>query len=182
MSGQYTIELHQHRLAAWDAATSARVRGICSFSVRQGAEILEASGFNEEFSSPDVLPSPADLDMTHKQWREEAIAAAEMRGLSDFSHGIAAKLINSYLKVRFVCAGLHDHERVKCLHPPIDRVLLTELANRNAGGYGKEWRKFRDHGWSKFDSELYQTVIDKIRLCLPGQPLWMIEEHWAGYQ
>jgi hypothetical protein len=96
---------------------------------------------------------------------------------------VAAKLINCYFKVRFVCAGQHEHERVKCLHPPIDEVLLKKLAAQNIGGLGEQWRQFSKQRWSKFDSVTYQRVIDCIRGSLaPGEPLWKIEEYWPGHQ
>jgi hypothetical protein len=177
----YTIEEHQHRSAAWDAGRSASVKG-CRFKVQQAKNILEACGFNAAFSRTEHLPSPENIDRTHEKWRKAIIEAANQQGLK-FTHGVAAKLINCYLKVRFVCAGQHEHERVKCLHPPIDEVLLRELAAQNVGGFRDQWRRFRQGRWSRFDSTTYQSVIDHIRQSLPpGEPLWKIEEHWKGHQ
>lgn len=100
-----------------------------------------------------------------------------------FTHGVAAKLINCYLKVRFVCGGHHADERVQMLHPPIDEVLLKELAAMNFGGNAASWRKFRQARWSKFDSETYESVVELIRSSLPpNEPLWKIEEYWRGHQ
>lgn len=178
----YTIEEHQHRFAAWAASTAAAASKLCRFKVYQGIEILEDCGFNASFASPVNLPIPADIDATHRHWREAVIAAARDRGLP-YTHGVAAKLINCYLKVRFVCGGHYDNERVKCLHPPIDEVLLKSLAVDNFGDKGKEWRKFRMSRWSRFDSATYERVIAHIRNTLPTDaPLWKIEEHWRGHQ
>ena len=176
----YTIEEHQHRFAAWAASRAASVKGY-RFTVKRGVAILEACGFNPAFSSVAHLPTPAAIDETHRQWRKCVIAAAAAQDLT-FSHGVAAKLINVYLKARFVCAGRHEHERVKCLHPPIDSELLKGLAKENVRGFARQWRKFNQARWSKFDSGQYQTVIDLVRVCLPGQPLWKIEEYWKGHQ
>lgn len=177
----YTMEEHQHRLAAWAASRAASVKG-CRFKVNLGFRILEDSGFTASFSSPASLPSPKNMDRKHGEWRGVVIGVAERQGLK-FSHGVAAKLINCYLKVRFVCAGQHQHARVKSLHPPIDEVLLKELAKRDIGGFGKQWRRFRQERWSRFDSSTYESVIDHVRRSLPtGAPLWKIEAHWAGHQ
>lgn len=177
----YTIAEHQHRSAAWDAATSARASKLCRFTVSDGIRILERTGFNAALASPEQLPAPETLDREHLRWREAMITEARELGLI-FTHGIAAKLINSYLKVRFVCANHHGHERVKGLHPPIDRILLETLGRQNVGGYQKEWSRFGQAAWSKFDSATYQGVIDLMRGSLPlGVPLWMIEEHWIGH-
>lgn len=177
----YTIEDHKHISAAWGAATGARASKLCRFSVAVGKQILEEAGFTARFTLTE-LPLPAELDARHTQWRRTVVEKARSKKLA-FTHGIAAKLINGYLKDRFVCGGDHDHERVKCLHPPIDALLLGSLARANFGGQARSWRKFHDKRWSKYDSATYQSVIDLIRETLsPGEPLWKIEEHWEGHQ
>lgn len=179
----YTIEEHKHRFAAWCAARSASASKLCRFKVYQGKEILEACGFKPAFSNPNQLPTPRNIDQKHEEWREDIINMAEKYGLKCFTHGVAAKLINCYLKTRFVCGGYHEHERVKCLHPPIDRLLLGELAKRNVGGFAVQWKEFKEKPWSRFDSNTYQSVIDQIRKSLKkNEPLWKIEEHWEGHQ
>lgn len=178
----YTIEEHKHRLAAWDAASSASASPLCRFKVEAGIAILETCGFDSGFATAAQLPEPEMLDATHRQWRESVITAANPHGL-EFTHGIAAKLINCYLKVRFVCGGHHDHERVMCLHPPVDEVLLKALAAQDVGGHAATWRAFRNARWSKFDSGTYEAAINLMRASLPAnEPLWMIEEYWQGHQ
>lgn len=175
----YNIELHKHRLAAWAASRAASVKG-CRFKVQHGVAILETSGFNPAFLTSS-LPGSDGVDVKHTEWRKNVIAAAERNDLV-FSHGVAAKLINCYLKVRFVCGGQHDQESVKHLHPPIDDLLLKALAKCNFGGEAKQWRKFRQKRWSKFDSETYENAINLIRQKLSGAPLWKIEAHWKGHR
>lgn len=178
----YTIHEHQHRLAAWAASTAASSSKLCRFKVHQGVAILEACGFKPSFSNPDKLPAPKQIGRKHREWRSAVVAEAGKRGL-EFNDGVAAKLINCYLKVRFVCGGHHEHERVRCLHPPIDEVLLLRLAAVDLGGHAKQWRRFRQGRWSKFDSSTYEDVISLIRASLPpNEPLWKIEEYWKGHQ
>ncbi len=117
----------------------------------------------------------------HREWRNAVIRAAGQEGVTA-THGVAAKLINCYVKVRLVCAGHHEDARVKAMHPPIDEVLLRRLVKLNVGGYEGQWKKAREIRWSKFNSAQYEKVIGLIRMALPGRPLWMIEEHWAGHQ
>jgi hypothetical protein len=71
---------------------------------------------------------------------------------------------------------------VQALHPPIDAVLLAELASRNFGGFRAAWNRARRIRWSKFNSSNYQTVIQHVRAALNGAPLWTIEQHWRGHQ
>ncbi len=178
----YTIEKHNHRLAAWAASTSASASPLCRFKVEVGVAVLENSGFTAEAFAIANLPTPAELDVIHAGWRETVINSAQVQGRT-FTHGIAAKLINCYLKVRFVCAGEHLHERVRALHPPIDALLLAALAQANFGGQAMEWRNFHNLRWSKFDSATYQAVINLMRESMPaGDPLWKIEEYWEGHQ
>lgn len=181
MSTVYGIDLHTHRLAAWAACTAARASKLCRFSVEDGTTILEQAGFTEAFVLSH-LPAISDTDQIHRQWRETIIRAADANGYA-FTHGVAAKLINCYMKVRFVCGGHNADPRVSALHPPIDKVLLTALEKRNFGGHRASWRLLSSKGWSKFDSQDYEKTIHLIRTSLPtGLPLWTIEEHWRGYQ
>lgn len=178
----YAIEEHQHRFAAWAASSAASISPLCRFRVETGIEILETCGFNADYSDPNRLPDRGAIDKQHKEWRIAMIDSATRRKLP-FTHGVAAKLIDCYLKSRFVCGSHHRHDRVACLHPPIDAQLLAELAARNVGGFAKQWRVFRDQRWSKYGSRTYQDVIDCIRCALsPGDPLWMIEKYWKGHQ
>lgn len=151
----------------------------------EGQRILEASGFTPAFALEN-LPAPEDIDERHRDWRELVRnAATELFGYpgSKFSHGVAAKLINSYLKARFVCGGLHADERVMALHPPIDAVLLKGLADANFGNVRRRWIELHEARWSKFDANTYQQAINLIRETLgKGVPLWKIEAHWQGYQ
>lgn len=180
----YDINLHNHRFAAWAAARAASVQK-CRFSVKAGVEILEYLGFHH-MNDPDQLPpaSEADIDACHAQWREDAIGFAQgSLQTENFTHGIAAKLINVYLKARFVCGGQAYHPRVIRLHPPIDRLLLDELAASNIGLKRKSWSMLRDEGWSNYSSERYMEAVSLLREAIPpGEPLWLIESYWRGYQ
>src|SRR5262245_8143972 len=127
----YGIEEHAHRYAAWAASRGASVVGH-RFSVDRGRSLLEECGFSAAYCRPDQLPPPSAIDREHRQWRETIIRSTRAGGA--FTHGVAAKIINLYLKGRFVCGGHAGHERVDALHPPIDSVLLTTLADLNVGG------------------------------------------------
>lgn len=180
----YTIEEHIHRSAAWAAATSARASQNCRFTVCVGKKILEECGFNASFSLDD-LPSPENLDSKHCEWRDKVIKSAKSKGFHDeFTHGVAAKLINCYLKDRFICGGYHTKRQVKALHPPIDAILIAGLVSAGPEKlkFHSEWKKLRYTRWSNLTSEKYQEIIDLVRKTVEGKPLWMIEEYWPGHQ
>jgi len=179
-STPYGIERHKHLFAAWAASRAASVKG-CRFSVEQGRAILEACDFTSEFAAPEQLPPPEGTNHEHRRWRHAAIGAAELHALT-FTHGVAAKLINIYLKSRFVCGGHHSHKRVRALHPPIDNVVLRALARSDFGGFGRDWRSARSTRWSRLNSDQYEKVIELIRISVKDAPLWMIEQFWRGNQ
>lgn len=180
MSSAYSIEDHKHRLAAWAASRAASVKG-CRFSVEDGVRILECAGFDARFSKPDNLPGRTELDSCHRRWREDVIAEAKNRNLH-FTHGVAAKLINCYLKVRFVCGGHEVDTRVAALHPPIDGLMLKALAMAEDPKIQGRWKGFGNRPWSKLDSETYESLIGLIRQTVGAAPMWSIEEYWRGYQ
>jgi hypothetical protein len=176
----YDIFDHVHRISSWAAGTAVR-RGR-HFSVKDGQLILSGAGFPLLLRKGlEGLPSPEAIDSTHRFWRENVIGLAGERGLS-WSHGLAAKLINVYLKVAYVGIFSHDDPRVNALHPPIDRVLLNKLSEIDVGNR-RRWSRYRDRGWTRFDSREYEEVINAFRAALgPGVPLWKIEREWPGYQ
>lgn len=185
-SSAYGIEEHAHLFAAWAASRAASVKG-CRFTVKRGRDILEACGFNpQQPSKLEHLPEDSAIDIQHREWRKLACASAkklaEKNDTYKFTHGVAAKLINVYLKTRFVCGGYHDDPKVKALHPPIDKLLLEELARQNIGEHRKEWKSASNKGWSRMTSCEYEKLIDLIKNALSKKPLWMIEEHWKGNQ
>jgi hypothetical protein len=177
----YSIEEHKHRFAAWAAGRAATVNG-CRFKVEAAKNILEKSGMKEVARNIDNLPQPEDFDVFHKCWREDVIVAAKPLGL-EFTHGVAAKLINIYLKSVYVCGENHAEPKVRAIHPPIDSVLLDDLYNQNIGDLKSEWQKARKARWSKLTSNEYEDIIKAVQKVIPpSQGLWKIEEYWQGFQ
>ena len=177
----YTIEEHKHRFSAWAAGRAASVNG-CRFSVEQAKIILETARLNKLLATPDNLPEPQNIDTRHRVWRNNVIAAAKKKYGLNFTHGVAAKLINIYLKAGFVCGGHHADARVRALHPPIDSVLLDELSAQDVGGFRLAWNEARRIRWSHFDSAQYEAVMNRIRTSMPNQALWEVEQYWRGHQ
>lgn len=176
----YDINEHKHRFAAWAASRAASTK-TCRFNVLQGKSIIESIKLHDLISDPNNLPSPENIDTAHRQWRDLAILAAKARDLLEFSHGIAAKLINVYLKSAVICAGHETHANVTCLHPPIDSLLLESLCEINTPQISV-FKNAKKQKWSKFSSDEYQSVINAIKVISQDSPLWAIEKHWRGYQ
>lgn len=181
---QYDLAEHRHRFAAWAASSAARQSPKCRFSVKEGFALLEESGLRMVGSSPDRLPEPGDFDLAHGEWRGTLCSVARRllgNPNSVFTHGVAAKLINCYFKALFTCGGHESHRRARGIHPPIDRLLLMELAAKDVGGLRPFWREYAHKGWSNFESGDYENVIKKLRL-VGGDDLWRVEEFWGGHR
>jgi len=52
---------------------------------------------------PEQLPSESMMDDSHRAWRTAVVAAAAALDLQ-LTHGVAAKLVNMYLKAGLVAA------------------------------------------------------------------------------
>jgi hypothetical protein len=180
----YSIQEHSHNFACWAASRAASTSLLFRFKVRDGKNYIESAGFTKDFEI-DNLPTPDSFDSEHKKWREAII-----RQRPGWSHGVAAKLINVYLKTRFVSEFSAYDNKVAAIHPPIDSILLKGIIQKL-----DEKNKEKDEiiqgqinylkkvKWSKMSFEQYEKVIDIIRQTLgPGEPLWSIEEYWRGYQ
>ena len=112
--------------------------------------------------------------------REELIKAKKR----ELRHGHAAKLINCYLKARFINCFSVECLATTVAHPPVDSLLLSTILEANLLDEGNAAiiRELRQAAWSNWDSDQYEQAIAILRTIKPDQPFWMIEEHWIGYQ
>lgn len=174
---EYTFNRHRHRFAAWCAATASGASGKCRFSVQLGVKLMEQAGLPDWLEN---LPSAEVFDTEHARMRERLAHCASTASLYGmFSPGIAAKMINCYLKSAFIG---HEQE-LNYIHPPIDRILIEALRKTDVGEPGSLiWAEINENGgWSSMTSELYEDAIARIKQLRPGA-LWAIEEYWIGYQ
>ena len=178
----YSIIEHKHRFATWASGRAASVIN-CRFSVEQGKKFIEESGLYKIATSIDNLPKPDEFDTKHTEWRGNVIDVSSNYLNTPFTHGVAAKLINVYLKSIFVCGNQYENPKIKAIHPPIDSLLLDSLYKEFTGELKNKLKTAREIKWSKFNSNQYEDVISAIKQVLPkGAGLWQIEYYWRGYQ
>ncbi len=178
----YTIEEHKHILSSWAAATAASRSPKSRFKVEVAKKILESLDIREIIKDIPKLKSSDAFDAWHDEQCNKLIeiAKGEIKG---FSYGVAAKLLNCYLKVYF----LDQLNRFSFIHPPIDRPLLENLEKRNIGFKKTTWKEYKSKGWSNFSREDYKQVISFIKEALKQElnderSLWKIEYYWPGHQ
>jgi len=194
---QYTESEHRHRFAAWCASTASSVTGF-RFKVEQGAQIICDSGLSDLSNGWDRLPEPDNFDEWHNTMRDNVIKSSnENLEPIEFTHGIAAKLINVYLKSLFLSYSQNELsginlEKRNAIHPPLDRELsksLCKIAKNHSlmpvkntefriAKYNNIWK----YTWSSLTSSEYQKIIDAIKFVTQEGGLWTIEKYWRGYQ
>lgn len=170
---EYNLIEHRHRFAAWCAATASRASSKCRFSVKLGVDLLEAVKLHAWL---EQLPTSEVFDREHKKMREKLIDHAKSMNIKGFSHGVAAKMINCYLKAAYI----QSDKELAYIHPPIDRILINALIKADAGGVdSKIWREVnKSGGWSSMESDIYDRIIIKIKELHP-EHFWKIEEYWT---
>ena len=211
----YSLDMHKHLLASWAASSAASQSGF-RFRVEQGKELLSLASSGNNTSNEDFIEYIKEIKIFkgHKDfdnWHSKTIKMMRTDGpgfkkilekinktkkkkldKKDYSYGVAAKLLNVYLKVYF----LDDFESnfASFIHPPIDRLLLVELLEKESEIFNFNLELFKHTGligekkipnWTKINSEEYNEIIKLIRKFIESKDLtglWRIEYAWKGHQ
>ena len=175
----YSMSIHKHRFASWCACTASRASNKCRFKVSAGSKLLSNININHLIDERSFGETFESFAVWHKAICMDLMREAHNENIMNFSFGVSAKMLNCYMKAYL----LENIEMMPFLHPPIDRVLLTELSKKNVGGKVKIWKSFADIGWSNYNEKEYYEVIKNIRECIPIHlGLWTIEQYWQGFQ
>ena len=187
----YSIHEHRFRFAGWCAATAASSSPICRFKVQTGLEILRLSGVSDQFTDwSDIPSSEAEFDDLHRKTCRKIIKISELPHIklsgkeAHFTYGIAAKLLNCYLKPIYLVNAAESFSNKKTvkkqavIHPPIDRVLLSNCKRKEP----KAFRSITKISWSTFTEAQYFDVIKSLREFMVDEPFSKIEYFWDGYQ
>jgi hypothetical protein len=168
---------HRHRFSAWAAARAAQ-RGFASVVVLRDA--LQGSGIVEFVRNPATLNCDATgFDAHHRRLCTKIISLLLRQVRAEVSYGRAAKLVAVYLKSMFVL-GPAGSSSVACVaHPPIDSILLRNLAASDKGT-AKSRARWRTTRWTRLDRRAYFRLIGELRKILPpGAPFWTLEQYWT---
>lgn len=173
----YTLFEHRHRFAVWAGARAAQ-RAFTS--VENLRDALEATGIRAFLERPESLQVDGSIFETHhREWCTQIVEFLEERGVQNATFGRAAKLVAIYLKAMVVTGPHAETNLAAVAHPPIDRLLLQNLAaSTNVQSSQKEgWSKI---AWTRLEENEYYELIDQLRSTrVSGQPWWTLEEHWT---
>lgn len=179
----YTIEEHRHRFGLWAAARSAQ-RGLNGGTIEVLCSAIEKSGLLEIVQGHQTeWPSDAiTFDAAHRRWCNAICEEFRQRIGALLLYGRAAKLVAIYLKSTVINAGFEESAFAKVIHPPIDRILLQNLAKdvRFAASHRKLWRSV---SWTMLDEDRYFELIDSMRSAgLDEDAFWKAERYWSAQE
>ncbi len=170
----YSLDEHRHRFAAWAAARAAQ-RAFAS--VPELISALEASGLPERLRSAEWQNWPASAEAFDQFHRETCrrIVGHLLPAHPDAGYGRAAKLVAIYIKALVVCGGHAEHPLASVAHPPIDRILLQNLAKK------PRLSSCGDKAWTQLDEDEYFELIRLLREeGLSSPRFWEVEEAWSA--
>ena len=187
--------LHQRLLAHPKNVALRYLKGVGLLKEADLEKLAKGFHYLKEVSEFDIWHDEKCEDLTKKA--KEIFNDTNSGEKLGFTYGVAAKLLNCYLKTIFVTQFIDslsatEKEKVSVIHPPIDRLLINSIKNKLHLIYAdtemEEKRKFWNskdiQSWSLYEARDYKKVIGEIKQIQKkrNQPLWMIEAYWPGHQ
>ena len=173
----YEHSEHRHRFAVWAAARAAQ-RGFTTVEhLRDALEATPIRAFVE--NSQNHAIEAADFDKNHRTWCWGVINYLKNVRVDNATYGRAAKLVAIYLKTVVVIGSGYQTRLAHVAHPPIDRVLLQNLAKEQS--FPEAHRAlWRSTSWTRLNEDEYFALLETLRTVVPcTTEWWRLEEHWT---
>lgn len=208
----YEIEHHKHILAVWAAGTAANNSIEFRFSVEFGKKLLllgsdknSENSFIEHIEEVRSMTTQESFDAWHHSTISAMIDSEKVKQLvneqniakgknlisENYSYGIAAKLLNVYLKVYFL-GEFSKKPFADYIHPPIDRLLLKQLKKLDRNRFSFLMDDFKGHkltnglpAWTQLTFNQYEDILQRVKSHINERDvvgLWKIEYAWKGHQ
>jgi len=164
----YTFEKHLHNYACWTAARAVQrnftktpniIRAIETSALMQ-LDSLKVNSYEE-------------YDVFHRKCCNQLIDYLKKECNIEVTYGRAAKIVAIYLKTAVIVRYSGEGKLAEVEHPPIDRILLTNL-QKNFNGIVAD-----KTNWTELDENKYFDLIARLRT-LPFEKLWQLEEFWSA--
>jgi hypothetical protein len=172
---KYEITEHIHRFAVWTAARAVQRNFTTTANIKA---VIEKTQLKNLIENPDIAHD--DYDKFHDACAKKIIRLFEK--IKDkngnqivATYGIAAKIIAIYIKTAVIIPNRGKKELSKVAHPPIDRILLTNLK--------EDYKEIKNITWTKFDRDQYletMRIINKIKTKEKLNANWKIEKYWTS--
>tara|TARA_Y100000991_G_scaffold127609_1_gene96131 strand:- start:94 stop:723 length:630 start_codon:yes stop_codon:yes gene_type:complete len=204
----YNLDFHKHTLSKWAASRAASQSKHFKFSVELGSELLMLGkkGFKvtnqdfinyikqiENFKTQDDYDSwhhQTIMNMTSGNDKLKNLLNINNKSLNNYTYGIAAKILNCYLKVFFL-ESFGNQKFADFIHPPVDAILLKALRKEDKKLFNFKNSIFTNIGiqkiptWTRINQDEYKEIIKLMKEFLSSKNqngLWKIEFFWIGHQ
>jgi hypothetical protein len=171
MDKPYSFQDHVHNYAVWTAARAVQ-RGFTNTATIKKA--IEASGLRT-FSETENCDSQEAFEVFHRNCANQLINAFDNTLREKATYGVAAKIIAIYLKTAVVIPSGGNGNSIRFIHPPIDRILLTNLSRKH------KIKNLCEKGWTSLNAEEYWKLCERIK----NEKLefdWTLETYWHPEQ
>ncbi|AEE54525.1 hypothetical protein Halhy_6710 (plasmid) [Haliscomenobacter hydrossis DSM 1100] len=167
---------HLHRFACWTAAAAVRRAFVGNEVI---ARVIEDINLKQElFELKKAEPSAEKFDEKHKEYSNRLVTRLKellnsQAEKDKVTYGRAAKIIAVYIKT---CYVIPDPECAlsRVAHPPIDRILLTNLSKCEKINFDKF------PAWTKLSPKEYVELIKSLRRIEPDH-FWKLERYWQSH-
>tara|TARA_Y200000002_G_scaffold28632_1_gene21487 strand:+ start:877 stop:1506 length:630 start_codon:yes stop_codon:yes gene_type:complete len=204
----YNLDFHKHILSKWAASRAASQSKGFKFSVELGSKLLLFGKKRSQASDQEFIDYIKQIENFNSQddydsWHHQTIVnmtsyTDELKQLLDkhnksfnnYTYGIAAKILNCYLKVFFL-ESFGNQKFADFIHPPVDAILLKALRKEDKKLFNFKNSVFTNIGvlkiptWTRINENEYKEIIKLMKefLSIKGQNgLWKIESFWIGHQ
>lgn len=118
----------------------------------------------------------ANCPQSYDAWHISAIETVfcNLTSVPSMSWGIAAKLVNVYIKGRWLLSTSDQGPMRSFGHPAIDSILLELIDKAYGSTYSESLR------WQRMTRTEYEEVISHLRKRHPTQAIWTIEASWSA--
>lgn len=162
----YTFENHLHNYACWTAARAVQRNFTNTPNIIRA---IETSALMQLDSLK--VNSSEEYDVFHRKCCNQLIDYLKTECNIEATYGRAAKIVAIYLKTAVIVRYSGKGKLAEVAHPPIDRILLTNLRKKFNGIVPDKTN------WTELDEDSYFDLITKIRI-LPLKSFWKLEEYW----
>ena len=164
----YTFTQHVHNYAVWTAARAVSRNFTTTALVKNAIEVSDL----QSFVTSSAPISHEEFDRLHRVWANQLISELKKTTEGKASYGRAAKIISIYLKTAVVLCNKGECKKSAVIHPPIDAILLNNLASNCA------MPELKNEPWTTLDELKYWALVQKLRTTLPKFD-WTLEFYWS---
>jgi hypothetical protein len=164
----FTFTNYLHEYAIWTAARAAQRGFTTTAEIRKA---IEATSLQADCNDASIKWSEEHFDAKHKEWGNIMM---EQLKAKDCSYGRAAKIIAIYIKTAVILPNKGEGELASVAHPPIDRILQTELMRHKNKYLGEVI------AWTEMNEPDYFKLIIQLRTFAEFKPFWQVEKHWRS--